>query len=251
VIASLLLALAQEAVAPDLNWTATKKDGLEAASIEYDVGVTLSAACRNGRFVFALGGLSTMTGSAATRKLDVSLRAPALVSSTWSVAPNSNGSVVLAPAPSIYARHLRSSESFSIRVPAEADRRAQRYELTLPRDHTALDAVMTACGVALENAADAIYDPRPLDVVWAIPPRITPPPNLPSANYAEALIQCSVDRRGRPKDCTLLDENPPRSGFGRHALRMVPSGRVERIDGAPVQEGGVFTMRMTFAMTEH
>ncbi|MFA4938788.1 hypothetical protein [Brevundimonas sp.] len=249
-IAGLLLALAQEAVAPDLAWTATKRDGLEAASIEYDVGVTLSAACRNGRFVFALGGLPTTGASEGTRKLDVSLRDPVLVSSVWSVAPNSNGSVVLAPAPSIYARHLRSSESFTVRIPAEGDRRAQRYQLALPRDHAALDAVMTACDVALENAADAIYDPRPLDVVWAVPPRITPPPTLPSANYAEALIQCSVDERGKPKDCALLDENPARSGFGRHALRMITSGRVERIDGAPIQSGGVFTTRMTFSMTE-
>lgn len=249
-IAELLLALAQEAVVPDLAWTATRRDGLEAASIEYDVGVTLSSACRNGRFVFALAGLPTTGAAEGTRKLDVSLRTPGLVSSAWSVAPNSNGSVVLAPAPSIYARHLRSSESFTVRIPAEGDRRAQRYELALPRDHAALDAVMKACGVALENGGDAIYDPRPLDVVWAVPPRITPPPTLPSANYAEALIQCSVDEGGKPKDCALLDENPARSGFGRHALRMITSGRVERIDGVPMQAGGVFTTRMTFSMTE-
>ncbi|WP_426018617.1 hypothetical protein [Brevundimonas sp. DWR2-3-1b1] len=250
-IAGLLLALAQEAAVSDLAWTATKKDGLEAASIEYDVGVTLSAACRNGRFVFALGGLPTTGTVEATRKLDVSLRDQTLVSSTWSVAPNSNGSVVLAAAPSIYARHLRSSESFTVRIPAEGDIRAQRYQLAIPRDHSPLDAVMRACDVALENAADAIYDPRPLNVVWAVPPRITPPPTLPSASYAEALIQCSVDERGKPEDCALLDENPARSGFDRHALGMITSGRVERIDGAPIQAGGVFTTRMTFSMTNH
>ncbi|NSX34681.1 hypothetical protein HTK96_15020 [Brevundimonas vesicularis] len=250
-IASLLLALAQEPAAPDLSWTATKRDGLVAASVEYDVGLTLSTVCQNGRFMFAVGGLPAMAGSETTRKLDVSLRGPALASSSWSIAPNSYGSVVLAPAPSIYARHLRSADQFTVRIPAEGDRRAQRYELALPRDHAALDQAMTACNVALENAADAIYDPRPQDVVWAVPPRITPPPTLPSATYAEALIQCSVDGRGRPEDCALLDENPPRSGFGRHALRMVTSGRVERIDGAPVQAGGVFTTRMTCTMTEH
>lgn len=245
-IAELLLALAQEAVVPDLAWTATKKDGLEAVYIEYDVGVTLSAICRDRTFILALGGLPPAVEGAASRKLEINVRDDVLRSSDWNVAPNSNPSVALSTAPSIYARRLRSADTFTVRIPADGATPARRYQLALPSDHAALDAVMTSCGVPLENVADAAYDPGQSIIVWAQAPRITVPSPLPSVNSADVLVQCGVDGEGRPQDCAILDEQPARSGFGRHALQMVRTGRLRQIDGAPFQPGSTFATRMTY-----
>lgn len=248
-IATALLALVQAASA-DLAWTSVQRDGLKAASIDYDVGITLSAVCRNRSFVLAVAGLPSATGTAEYRKLDVSLRDGALVSSHWNIAPNSNGSVALSLAPSVYARRLRLTDSFTIRIPAEGETPARRYQLTLPSDHAALDAVMADCDVPFENPADAAYNPSETSIVWERTPRVTVPSPLPSVANAEVLVQCSVDREGRPQDCAILEEQPARSGFARHALQMVRTGRLRQIDGAPIQSGSAFATRMTFSVQD-
>jgi len=249
VIMGAFLGLLQTA-SPDLAWTTVQRGALKAASAEYDVGITLSAACRDSSFVVAIAGLPPVEGNAEYRKLDVSLRDNTLVSSNWNIAPNSSGSVVVSLAPSVYARRLRATDSFTIRIPAQGETPARRYQLALPSDHTALDAIMASCDVPFENPADAAYDPSETHIIWERTPRITIPSTLPSTDYAEVLVQCSVDGEGRPQDCAVLEERPARSGFARHAIQMVRTGKVRQINGEPIQAGSSFATVMTYRVQD-
>ncbi|GAW41816.1 hypothetical protein SH203_02226 [Brevundimonas sp. SH203] len=146
----------------------------------------------------------------------------------------------------MYARSLLNTPRLIIRAPGEGSAPARRYELQLPADSAPLAAVMTDCGVPLQSASDATYDPNISVVTWDRPPQMGVPSPMPSVTSADALIRCDVDAGGRPQNCVLLDEQPARSGFGRYALRAVRTGRVRQIDGGPIQPGATFTTRMTF-----
>lgn len=249
-IAALLYAVAQQAAASDLTWSSGKRGDLEAAYIEYDVGITLTIACQNRRFAFLIGGLPPAPGETSYRKLDVNVPDDTLRSSDWAVSPNSDRTIATSTAAPIYARRLRATNTLIIRVPADGSTPARRYQLGLPSDHAPLDAVMTACSIPLENADDATYEPSVSAIIWERVPRITAPSSLPSASSVDVLIRCSVDNQGRPQNCSILDEQPARSGFGRYALDAVRTGRVRQIDGAPIKPGNSFTTRMTYRTVE-
>lgn len=244
-ITALLLTLAQTA-APNLAWSIAKRDSLSMAYIEYDVGVTVSAICRNRSFILSLTGLPTAPPDATYRKLEVNLSDDTLRSSDWVVSPIGERTTALSTAPAVYARRLLNTSQLTVRVPGEGSTPARRYELALPADPTPLTTVMTECGVPLQSASDMTYDPSVSAVVWDRPPQLGVPSPMPSVTSANVLIQCNVDSRGRPQNCILLDEQPTRSGFGRYALQAIRTGRLRQIDGRPIQAGGTFTTRMTF-----
>ncbi|WP_313014456.1 hypothetical protein [Brevundimonas sp.] len=245
-ITGLLLALAQDSIAPGLAWTTGKQPNLSVAYIEYDVGLTLSAVCQSRSFTLALGGLPPARADASYRRLEVNLTDDTLRAGDWAVSSNGERSAALSTAPAVYARRLLKTPRLTVRVPGDDSTPARRYELDLPADPAPLAAVMTECAIPLESASDATYDPSISVITWDRPPQMGVPSPMPSVTSGNALIQCAVDARGRPQNCVLLDEQPARSGFGRYALQAVRTGRVRQIDGSPFEPGATFTTRMTF-----
>ena len=237
------LALVAVQVAPEPpSWTVLPNDRDNAVALQFDVGIAILAACSESGLNVALVGLPQPT-EGAYRKLDVSLGDGGLRSSHWTV--GRDRSVALAMAPQVYARHFRTADQFTVRVPGNSGEPARRYELTLPSDHQVLDDLLTRCDVALHDDSDATYDPTMSVIVWDRPPRPLPPDRLPRAGHAVVTVECAVSSNGRPRDCRVIDEQPRNSGFTDAALETVRGGRLRQIDGQPIQDGGVFRTRLT------
>lgn len=94
-ITGLLLALAQDSIAPGLAWTTGKQPNLSVAYIEYDVGLTLSAVCQSRSFTLALGGLPPARADASYRRLEVNLTDDTLRAGDWAVSSNGERSAAL------------------------------------------------------------------------------------------------------------------------------------------------------------
>ena len=237
---ALLVAAALQTSEPP-KWQAIQQENIQAAELAYDVGVSLTAICRDKGFMLAITGLPAPAEGASFRKLEMNVPADDLQISTWSL----RGPVALSTAPAVYALRLRATDHLTIRLPAESGQPPRRYELPLPSEHQSLDLTLEACGVPLEAESDITYDPTVSAVTWLVTPRIPPPDRLPRGGHADVLVECTVGANARPEDCRVIEEQPANSGFTRSVLSGVRSGRLGLIDGGPPPPGGVFRTRIT------
>lgn len=226
------------------EWVAAGDDETVAAVLAYDHGLSVIVLCRDERLETRIGGLPASTTD--TRYLEINVPDSELRESTWIV--GADQTTALSTAAGVYARRLRAVERLTVRVPAEGDSRALRYELPLPEAHLALDAVLTACGAPLERAEDADYKPESSVIVWARQPLSEYPgaPNVDRLNGGSGTVQldCLAEVGGDVGDCQILAESPSRRGFGRAAVTAAERSKVARIDGREITEG----VRITFTI---
>jgi hypothetical protein len=237
-VIGILAAVALQADAP-LTWRTVQQDKLQVSEISYDVGVTLTVVCRDKQLIAAITGLPLSPSPNGRQRLEMNVPGDTLQAANWRVL----GQAMIAPAPAVYARRLRTADRLTLRLLSEGEGPARRYELALPEDHSSLDQTLAACDTPLVAETDAAYDPMMSSVTWRILPRITPPERIPSGGSAMALLECSVGAGDRAENCRVLEETPRGSGFGRSAAQSIRSGQLGLIDGGPPTVGATFKTR--------
>lgn len=241
--AALALTLIQTPPQSAPEWVAAGDDETVAAVLAYDHGLSLIVLCRAERLETRIGGLPA--SGEAVRTLQINVPDSALRDSTWIVGADQTTALSFAPA--IYARRLRQLDTLTIRIPAEGDVRAVRYELPLPAAHEPLDAVLNACGKPLEDAEDAEFEPELPIITWAARPMVQYPTEA-GARSAKVRLSCEANPDGSLSDCRILDESPRHQGFGRAALQAARRARVATVDERELTEPRTVTFNMNFRM---
>lgn len=240
--AALALALIQTPPSqPAPEWVAAGDDETVAAVLAFDHGLSLIVLCRAERLETRIGGLPASAGD--IRRLQINVPDSELRDSTWIV--GADQTTALSIAPGVYARRLRQLDNLNVRIPADGDVRAVRYELPLPAAHEPLDAVLNACGAPLEKADDAEFEPELSMITWASPPMAQYPTNA-RADSARVRLGCEVQPDGSLSDCRILDETPRHQGFGRASLQAARGARVARVDDQELIEPRTINFNISF-----
>jgi TonB family protein len=227
------------------QWITARDAETAAAVLMYDHGLSLIVLCREGRLETRIGGLPA--SAEPIRRLQINVPGSELRDSTWIV--GADQTTALSRAPGIYARRLREGGTFTVRIPAEGDGRATRYELLLPDAHEPLDAVLTGCDTPLERAEDADYEPELPMIIWAAMPTPYFPPNA-TARSATVKLSCVVEPDGGLNDCRILEESPRMQGFGRAAVQSANRARVAQVDEQDIAEPRPVTFTIRFRLVQ-
>lgn len=228
-LAMTLIQSAPAQQAPD--WLSASDQGTVAAVLLYDTGLSVIVLCREERLETRIGGLPASTSN--IRFLEINVPGSELRKSTWVV--GADQTTALTRAPGVYARRLRQGGRLTVRVPAEGESRAIRYELPLPEAHEPLDAVLTACGTALERAEDADFEPESPMMTWTVYPIPQLPPEAVGLE-ARIRLSCLLEVGGALSDCSIVEESPRLHGIGRAALQAARRARVARVDDEEITE---------------
>lgn len=225
-------ALAQDEATRELDWVLTELPERKAtlAVADFDVGLTLASRCVDGVFEVTVHGLPEARGT--TRTLQVRLNDEEPYNSSWIVGTKKD--TAFSRVPVRLARDMAKGGTMQIRVPAERDRPATRYVLSLPPSTSAVEQTLTACNKSLvdlryDTMLDEEHSGLPQGLVWQREPRF----NFPSTNkqtmaiVGYVTVSCGVDPALRPKDCLIESEYPAGYNFGREVLRAVSSGQLK------------------------
>ncbi len=238
------------APAPAEDWDLAVRPETQLTAATVDFGTSLVAVrCQAGTLDVLLTGAPAAAGT--DRHVRLSVGAIADEEQVWLSTPGSP--VVSPPNADRVARQLRTGGTLDVRIdalPAGADFPAtppRRYRLPIPASPTAIDQVLTACGLPLTNPRDAL--PRATAVTWRIAPEV----QFPAAAKQEGItkgdvrLNCLVGAGGTPGDCLVISADPPRDDFRAEALGA--AGRAAlNIDTTPDEIGRAVEFKVLFRL---
>ena len=217
-------ALAQEA-GEDWDLTTNADQQLSLATLDFGDNV-LALRCRAGELDLLLTGVPVATGE--TRQVQVS--AGIIVDEMQQWTARTGQPVLGADEPARLARQLRGGAELDVRLePEDAADRPRRYRLPVPRSDTAVNRVLTACGLPLDEPRDLLVRASSAHApTWAAQPVPAFPINPVAASLTtgRALVSCVIGPEWGLTDCRVEGESPPGAGFGDSALRSARDGRL-------------------------
>lgn len=254
VAASLALAApaaAQDEAAMADDWDVVRDPAamVVTAVLAFDAGPGVVVTCRGERLEAAISGLPPLTEGTG-RRMTLNVEGGEPRAEAWF---NTTGGVAaFSPTPATFARSLRGGGVLTVRT-AGSDGRARRISLPLPGGHTGIDQALTACGVPLEDAWDAlpVWDPQENDdeiPLYAVEP-VAGFPMLAlerGVRQGYAVLGCVVADGGALADCRVTAETPPDVGFGPAALAAVGPARVTMPSDPSRAVGHRFTATIPF-----
>lgn len=253
--ASLLFAALLVAVGPATaqdadGWDLTRTDSALMADVSYASGQSFTVRCREGRLDVMMGGLPVESGN-SSRWLEWSGGGVNAQRQTWLNIPEAP--LIFAARPIHAARLLRQGDEVSVRIMQTAVQPAQRYNLTLPSDPTALDQVLAACTVRLDDPRDAAAEidapfeqPGVFPNIWQQLPLPQYPSKAAGAGIesGSVLYNCVIGERGALRDCRIETETPANADFGKSTLQALRSARVRL--GQGVEPGRLIVSLIRF-----
>lgn len=229
-----LLAVASPALAQDPaeDWdlTVDAEQQLTLATVDFGENL-LAVRCQAGALDLLLTGVPV---SVRTRR-NVRVSAGAIVAEdqVWVAQA---GQPVLGPVePARLARQLRAGGELDVRIDKESDAdQPRRYRLTTPASAASVNAVLTACGLPLDEPRDLIKRaPLGVGLAWRTAPQADFPDNPDALRIASARvgISCVVGQAMDLADCRVESEDPAGHGFGANALAAARSAEIAPPDG--------------------
>lgn len=233
-----LCAVALPAVAQEAgdDWDLTREGRTTMAFIGFNEGIGVAVRCRTEGFDLILVGLPpapppTDNRMVNTRRLEIGLGSEAPFFTGWVVGDPPTAAT--ATVPGYLARTLRQGGMFRVIIPATDTSPRSEYRLPLPRSEAAVNTVLTACNLPLEDARDvaahaAMTAGSDLQLEW----RVFPHPEYPEraqsrgATYGRVHLSCFPEADGRLTDCRAESEYPPGMGFAQSAVRSLRGARL-------------------------
>ncbi|MFN3668937.1 MAG: energy transducer TonB [Brevundimonas sp.] len=211
---------------PAADWDLTVDAARRATVASLDFGDNVVALrCQAGALDFFLTGTPESTETSRTLQVN----AGGIVNERQVWQSPAGGTVLASPKPERLARQLRAGGDLDLRIePGAVGQPAMRFRLPTPPSAGALDQVLTACGVALEDDWDLLPRVFHESLVWERQVAPTFPQAAFSARATEGSVRmaCLVPTDGRLKDCRVISENPRGVGFGDATLAAARRSRV-------------------------
>ena len=224
------------------DWDVVRQgDDVLLATVAYTPGLAIGVRCKAGQELDAfLYGLPA-SNEPWTRSLELADETAEFRQQNWAATTDPTTAFNLLPAR--FARSLRLGGVLQVRARDENGRR-MRYVMELPTSPSAIDQVLTSCGVPTIDPRDALLaaagpitgSPTARD--WTRRPR----PNFPDGArvaWGTATLSCITAPAGDFGDCIVESEYPRGYGFGREALRSVTRARVTAV---PEEVGPLITV---------
>jgi TonB family protein len=235
--------LSGAATAQEADWDLDRDPNALAAVLAFEPGPTFIVRCAGRRLDVLITGLPSVPDDALTRIVDMKWGDAVMTTPPWSAVAST---VAVSQAPDWLARTLRHGGALRMTARASADAPGSQYRLDIPPSPNAINEVLAACRMPLEDARDAdmasAFDRSLLrGVEW----RQRPAPEFPQQAMTAGLrdgmarLSCYVQPDGGFADCRIESESTPGVGFGPSAMasmrraRLKPGSAPPRPDGSP------------------
>ena len=225
------------------DWDLDRDPNALAAVLAFEPGPTFIVRCAGRRLDVLITGLPAVPDDALTRIVDMKWGEAAVTTPPWSAVA---ATVAVSQAPDWLARTLRRGGALRMTARAAADAQGSQYRLDIPPSPSAINEVLAACRMPLDDPRDAdmasAFDRTLLEgVEWRQRPAPEFPQQAQTAGVREgsARLSCYVQADGRMADCRIESESTPGVGFGPSALasmrgaRLKPGSAPPRPDGSP------------------
>lgn len=244
------LALASPAMAQHVSqdWDLTTDPARQVTLATLNFGSNqIALRCKAGVLDFLVTGVPTTVASQAVRVTAGSIRDERQRWLAWPDQP------IISPSePARFARQLRAGGELDIRLePGSVGERPRRYRLPVPQSIAAVDQVLSACSIPLNDDWDLRQRAELGTPIWARP-SIPEFPELAVSRglkNGEVIIGCAIAAGGLLDECRILSETPQGAGFGRSALRSAQRSRVELPDDEQSMIGKVVTFTVRFRIS--
>ena len=196
-----------------------------AAVLRWQTGAALAARCSEGVFSLLFAAVHDGERYPAHYRVDGGRWEHAL----WT--PAARDRLFSSSAPARMARKVAAGGQLELRFTPEGEPPVL-YQLDLPSDHGALNAVISDCGLPLSDPRDAL-------IMVENPQWMSRPDGQDLARHypgdvrqGDSAMLCTVNRAGRLEDCETTYETPPGRGVGDASLALAPRFRLRNPDGA-------------------
>ncbi|RZJ96939.1 MAG: TonB family protein [Brevundimonas sp.] len=245
---------APEAEAP-MDWDLDRDDNALAAVLAFEPGPTFIVRCAGRRLDVLITGLPAVPEDAVSRIVDMKWGDEPGTTPPWSAVAST---VAVSQAPDWLARTLRHGGSLRMTARAALDAPGSQYRLDIPPSPNAINEVLEACRMPLEDPRDvdmaSAFDRSLLEgLEW----RQRPAPKFPQqamiagAREGMARLSCCVQPTGRVTDCRIESESTPGIGFGPSAMASMRGARLKPGSPSPHPDGSPplvsFTIRFRLA----
>jgi len=247
-IAALALLTTTPALAQsDDGWDTAIIDGTRFAYAEFSSGQTLSAQCQNDQFQISVTGLTTLefdksTGTIGAQHTVLDTDTRRVLAHLYTNTED-HPTIGVAVLPARLGRELTNRQSITLQAVGQPD-----IVLDVPSDFTALQALMTDCGVSASDPNDQrlMHGLSTKDVLGRAWRRNAP--NYPAANF-RITTQCIVASDWQLQDCQTVRQLPARPRLDAISSRPLNGSRVKPEDsaGSPLAIGDLVIFN--FAVT--
>lgn len=149
--------------------------------------------------------------------------------------------VAVSQTPDWMARTLRNGGALRMTTRPSLDAPGSRFQLDIPPSPSAIDTVLTACGMDLQDPRDAQMGWATLreelrNVEWERRPAPNYPLDAQQLHLREgfARLSCYANANGSLSDCRIESESTPGAGFGGAALASMRDARITPGSAAPL-----------------
>lgn len=235
---------------PDEDWelATNVEQQLTLATLDFG-GTLLALRCRDGELDMLLTGVPVSIGT--TRTVQVSAGEIRNEEQVWLT--RAGEPILSVDEPARLARQLRGGGELDVRLDGETEAdRPRRYRLPVPASIAAINTVLSACDIPLEEPRDLITRiPVGSAPAWREPPRPEYPDNPGALRASNAVVRvsCLVGPEWELVDCRADSENPAGHGFAGSAITAVRRAKIDPPrNGADVRGGLVrFTLRFSLS----
>lgn len=209
------------------TWEAQPPSDLasSAAVLRWQTGAALAARCSEGVFSMLFAAVHDGERYPAHYRVD---------GGSWERIhwqPAARDRLFFSTTPARMARKIAAGGEVELRFTPEGQPPVL-YQLALPTDHSALNAVVSDCGLPLSDPRDAL-------VVVEDPQWTHRPDGQDMARHypgdvrqGDSAMLCIVNRSGRLEDCETTYETPPGRGVGEASRALASRFRLRNLDGA-------------------
>lgn len=246
--ALLAVAFAQSVAAQDPgdDWdlTVNPEQQLTLASLDFGDNA-LALRCRAGLLEVLLTGVPPTP--AEFRTVQVTAGLISNERQDWRTQPGLP--VLSASEPDRLARQMRAGGELNVRIDGiGTGDRARRYRLPVPASARSVDQVLAACDRPLSDDWDRLSRST-VSLLWAD----APVPDFPTAalrtgvEAGTVVMQCIVGTGGEFDVCRVVSEVPTGADFGKEAIKVAKSARVQLSPNDTASIGRVVQFTMRFA----
>lgn len=223
------------------DWDLDRDEDALAAVLAFEPGPTFIVRCARRRFDVLITGLPAVPDDAVSRIVDMKWRDEAVTTPPWSAVAST---VAVSQAPDWVARTLRNGGPLRITARAAVDAPGTRYRLDIPPSPNAINQVLEACQMPLEDPRDAqMADAFDRAMFGALEWQRRPVPEFPQQaivagiNEGSARLSCFVQPDGTMANCRTESESTPGVGFGPSALASMRRARLKAGSPPPRPDG--------------